>query len=113
MEIYERKDFIRIDYRDNCFMVICIRNAEPIPGDNLKDMVDIGIMQRFNNNLEEAMKFAIGAMSAVRLFIDGEYRPVDYLETVFTIEAKQRIKSKKYRVAEFIYPDLKLLKKGW
>ncbi|HHV09757.1 MAG TPA: hypothetical protein GXX75_05720 [Clostridiales bacterium] len=112
MELYERRDFIQIDYHDNNFVVVSIRGIQPLDND-LKDKADFGILQRFGDNLEEAIKFAIGAMSAVRLFIEGIYRPVDYLEIVYTDNAKLRIKNKKYRVAEFIYPDLKLLKKGW
>lgn len=113
MELYERKDFIQIDYTDDNFVVVSIRDVRPILSESNKAVFDFGILQRFDNNLEEAIKFCLGAMSAVRLFIEEVYKPVDYLEIVFTDEAKQRIKSKKYRVAEFTYPDLKILKQGW
>ena len=113
MELYERKDFVQIDYHDNNFVVVCMRGITPISGNDAEDKIDLGILQRFGDNLEEAIKFAIGAMSAIRLFKKAEYRPADYIEITYTKEAKARIKSKKYRVAEFIYPDLKILKKGW
>ena len=111
MKLYERKDFIRIDYHDDQFMVVCLQGIEPILGNDTEDKVDYGILQRFGDNLEEAIKFTLGAMSAIRPFVTPNYKPVDYIEIAYTRDAKNQIKSKKYRVAEFMYPDLKLLKK--
>lgn len=113
MELFERKDFIQIDYKDSCFVTVCIRGTRPIPDNENEDAADFGIMQRFNENLEECIKFTIGSMSAIRLFKKAEYRPVDYIEIIFTEDAKRRIMSKKYKVAEYMYPDLKQLKGVW
>lgn len=111
MELYERRDFIQIDYRNGNFLTVCMQSMPKDKGD--KEEVNFGILQRFKDNLEECIKFTLGAMSATRLFIEREYRPVDYIEIVYTKEAKSQILKKKYRIAEMIYPDLKLLKKGW
>lgn len=112
MELYERKDFIQIDYRDNNFFTVNIIKAHPLK-ENGDEPIDFGILQRFGENLEECIKFTIGAMSAIRLFKEGIYRPVDYIEIIFTRQAKERILSKKYRIAEYTYPDLKKMKGVW
>lgn len=111
LELHERRDFIQIDYRNGNFLTVCIQGVLNDKGD--KEEVNLGILQRFKDNLEECIKFTLGAMCAVRLFREKEYRPVDYIEIVYTKEAKEQILKKKYRVAEMIYPDLKLIKKGW
>lgn len=111
MELHERRDFIQIDYRDGNFLTVCMQDMPKDKGD--KEEVNFGILQRFKDNLEECIKFTVGAMSAVRLFKAKEYRPVDYIEIIYTKEAKAQILKEKYIVAEMLYPDLKLLKKGW
>ena len=112
MKKEERPDFIQIDFRENQFITVCITNAVPLYGTN-QEKVDFAIMQRFCDNLEECIKFTIGAMSTLRLFKNEVYRPTNIIEVVFTKEAKARIKNKKYRIANLIFPDLKLMAKGW
>ena len=113
MEPYERDNFIQIDYHNNCFVVVCLRSTETIPGNDNSDKADFGILQRFNDSLEDAIKFATGAISAIRLFKEEEYRPAEYLDIYYTKDARKQIKSKKYRTAMLLYPDLKTLRKGW
>lgn len=111
MELHERRDFIQIDYKDGNFLTVCIQDILKYKGDKVD--IRFGILQRFKDNLEECIKFTLGAMSSTRLFIEKEYRPVDYIEIIYTKEAKRQILKKKYIIAEITYPDLKLLKKGW
>ena len=111
MELHERRDFIQIDYRDGNFLTVCMTDILKHKGSKMD--VRFEILQRFKDNLEECIKFTLGAMSATRLFIAKEYRPADYIEIVYTKEAKRQILKKKYLIAEMTYPDLKLLKKGW
>lgn len=111
MELHERSDFIQIDYKDGNFLTVCIQDILKHKGNRMD--VRFAILQRFKDNLEECIKFTLGAMSATRLFIEKEYRTVDYIEIVYTKEAKRQILKKKYIIAEMTYPDLKLLKKGW
>lgn len=112
MEMYERKDFIQIDFQNGKFQTVCLTNSVSLTGTG-DEAVKFEVMQKFNDNLEECIKFTIGAMSAIRLFKEDVYNPVDYIEIVYTKEAKQRILSKKYRIAEFVYPDLKKMKGVW
>lgn len=112
MELWERKDFIQIDYKDGNFQTVCVTRILEVDAKG-NERLYFDIMQQFRENLEECIKFTIGAMSAIRLFKKAVYMPVDYIEVIFTENAKRRIMSKKYRVAEYIYPDLKQLKGAW
>lgn len=112
MEVYERKDFIQIDYKDKRFQTVIVTESYSLP-DVENEHVRFEVMQQFGENLEECIKFTIGAMSAVNLFKESVYRPVDFVEVVFTKKAKQRILSKRDRIAEIWYPDLKVLKGVW
>lgn len=112
MEVAERTDFIQIDFKDGQFITVCITGSRSLPGVE-REHVDFGIMQRFGNALEDCIKFTLGAMSAIRLFKEGVYRPSDIIEIVFTKEAKERILKRKYRGAEILFPDLRTMKNIW
>ena len=100
--------FIQIDYVETGFVVSCLKSTTE---DEATGNFDI--MQHFGSNLEDAIKFTLGAMAAVRLFQHKVYNAPKFFEVIFTAAAREQIKNHKYRVAEFIYPDLKLLKKRW
>lgn len=101
--------FIQIDHiNETGFAVSCLKTTTE---DETTGNFDI--MKRFGSNLEEAIKFALGAMSAVRLFQHKEYYPAEFFSVIFTPAAMQQIKIHKYRIAEYIFPDLKILKKRW
>jgi hypothetical protein len=110
MELYNRKDFIQIDYRNGDGFVVSCLKSEPLP---MSDKADFNIMGRFGEDLLSAIKFTLGAMSAVKLFQHVEYLPTQFVEIVFAPAAKERIKAKKYHGVEFIYSDLRILKKRW
>jgi hypothetical protein len=101
--------FIQIDHTNETgFAVSCLKTTTE---DEATGNFDI--MQRFGNCLEESIKFALGAMAAVRLFQHKVYHVPLFFEVIFTPAAMQQIKNHKYRVAEYIYPDLKILKRRW
>jgi hypothetical protein len=108
MELYERKDFIVIDYRKgkDGFCVTSLADT-PKPLTETQDEASLNVMKRFGDNLAGSLMFAIGAISAIRLFLKSEYNSASFTDVIFTPDAIKRITTRKYRAAQLLYPGLK------
>lgn len=110
-DLLNRKDFIQIDYQDNKFATSVIVGV--LDRKESEETVFLTPLRIFNDCLEECIKYTLGVMDGVKMFRKGVFKPTDYIQIVFTETAKQRIKKKRYALAELIYPDLKRLRKSW
>ena len=92
MQLYEKEDFIQVDYREGEFVTVCI-SYDLADSENKNDFY---VLKKFKNNLKECIGFTLGAMSSMRLFQDKLYKPATCKDITFRESALKQINKNGY-----------------